>query len=428
MELLQQHMRKELSKHNMKMERTFTFKLIGIIFIILLLAACSNTDSKGNVEAAKKITVTNEDVGFSLLNSVEPDDNGNIFISPTSVLIAMLMVYNGVDGDTKAEIEEALQIDGLSEEEVNEATKHLLTSLQRNDDKLEVTLANSLWINEDFTFQDDFAKKMTDYFAAEIDEIDIRDPASADRINDWVKKSTKDLIESIVDKPLSSDLVAYVINALYFNGTWTHEFNENLTFDDVFYTEEGEKEIPFMSLDEEFHYYETSEFQAIKLPYSEGEMTMQVYLPKEGKSIDDLVANTTAETWSMWQEDFGDKVEGTVRLPKFKLEYGVLLNEPLQELGVKTAFGYGQADFSPMVETTMPLYISEVIQKTAIEVDEKGTEAAAVTSVGIEMTSAVIEDESFYMNINRPFLFAIYDEVAEHALFLGVIKEPEAND
>src|SRR5699024_4352335 len=147
----------------------------------------------------------------------------------------------------------------------------------------------------------------------------------------------------------------------------------------IFYTEDGEKEIPFMSLDEEFHYFETTDYQAIKLPYSEGEMTMQVYLPKEGKSVDDLVADTTAETWDMWQEDFGEKVEGTVRLPKFKLEYDVLLNEPLQELGIKTAFGDGQPDFSPMVETTIPLYISEVKQKTAIEIDEKGTEAAAVT-------------------------------------------------
>lgn len=425
---MHQYNRKFTFYKTKKMNRFLTLKLIGMMLIICSLAACSSGSTGGDVSAAAKITVTNEDVGFSLLNSVEPDDNGNVFVSPTSVLIAMLMVYNGVDGDTKAEIEQALQIDGLTEAEVNEATKHLLTSLHRNDDKLEVTLANSLWINEEFTFQDDFAKKMTNYFDAEIDEININDPASADRINDWVKKSTNDLIEKIVDKPLSSDLVAYLINALYFNGTWTHEFNENLTFDDIFYTEDGEKEIPFMSLDEEFHYFETTDYQAIKLPYSEGEMTMQVYLPKEGKSVDDLVADTTAETWNMWQEDFEEKVEGTVRLPKFKLEYDVLLNEPLQELGIKTAFGNGQPDFSPMVETTMPLYISEVKQKTAIEVDEKGTEAAAVTSVGIEMTSAIIEDESFYMDINRPFLFAIYDEVAEHALFLGVIKEPEAND
>lgn len=428
MERLHQLNRKPTFYKTKRLNRFLSLKFIGIIAITLSLTACANGNTNKDVSAAAKITVTNEDVGFSLLNSVEPDDNGNIFISPTSVLIAMLMVYNGTDGETKAEIEQALKIDELTKDEVNEATKQLLSSLHRDDDKLEVTLANSLWINDEFSFQDEFSQIMTDYFDAEIDEININDPASADRINDWVKKATNDLIEDIVDKPLSSNLVAYLINALYFNGTWTHEFNEDLTYDDTFYTEDGEKEIPFMSLDEEFQYFETTDLQAIKLPYSEGEMTMQVYLPKEGKSIDDLVAEINTETWDMWQENFSDEVEGTVRLPKFKLEYDVLLNEPLQALGITLAFGEGQADFSPMVETTMPLYISEVKQKTAIEVDEKGTEAAAATSVGIKMTSAIIEDESFYMDINRPFLFAIYDEVTEHALFLGIMKNPGINN
>lgn len=415
------------------MQQLFTRKtltlLLSIILTSLFLTACGSKTKDMDVSAATKITVTNEEVGFSLLKNAEADDDGNIFISPTSVLIAMLMVYNGTDGETKKEIEEALEISGLSEEEINEATKALLTALARNEEKLEITLANSLWLNDDFSFQNEFAKKMEDYFAAEIAEIDINDNASAKQINDWVKKETNNMIDEIVESPLPKDIVAYIINALYFNGTWQYEFDENLTYDDIFYTENGEEKMPFMSLDKEFTYLETDDFQAVKLPYNEGEMNMQVFLPKEGISIDELSNKLDSKNWEKWQKDFSPEVEGSVRLPKFKLEYETLLNEPLKQLGIIQAFGDGEkaANLSRMVNESVRLQISEVKQKTAIEVDESGTEAAAVTSVGIEMTSAPIEDERFYMDINRPFLLAIYDEELDHALFLGIIKHPKQN-
>lgn len=415
------------------MQQLFTRKtltlLLSIILTSLFLTACGSKTKDMDVSAATKITVTNEEIGFSLLKTAEADEDGNIFISPTSVLIAMLMVYNGTDGETKKEIEDALEISGLSEKEINEATEALLASLTRNEEKLEITLANSLWLNDDFSFQNEFAKKMEDYFAAEIAEIDINDDASAKQINDWVKKETNNMIDEIVESPLPKDIVAYIINALYFNGTWQYEFDENLTYNDIFYTENGEQDMPFMSLDKEFTYLETDDFQAVKLPYNEGEMNMQVFLPKEGISIDELSNKLDSKNWEKWQDDFSPEVEGTVRLPKFKLEYESLLNEPLKQLGIIQAFGDGEkaANLSRMVNESVPLQISEVKQKTAIEVDESGTEAAAVTSVGIEMTSAPIEDERFYMEINRPFLLAIYDEELEHALFLGIIKHPEQN-
>jgi len=423
-------MKDVLKQNNDRLKSWINMKrsMLGLLLItMMILTACSNEGGSTDVSAASKVTVTNEDVGFSLLKSVEADQEGNILISPTSVLIAMLMVYNGTDGETKAEIEEALQIDGLTEKEINEATKVLNEALQRNDDKIEVTLSNSLWLNDNFTFKDEFAKNMDDYFDAEIAEIDINDDASADRINGWVKKETNGLIEKLVDKPLSSDLIAYLINALYFNGTWTYEFDKNLTVDDTFFTDDGEIEMPFMSLNEELDYFETEDLQAVKLPYGEGEMSMQLFLPKENQSLDELVNDMTTKTWQNWQTEFTEE-EGFVSLPKFKLEYETLLNEPLQQLGIEQAFIGSEANFSPMVETTMPLFISEVKQKTAIKVDESGTEAAAATSVGIEMTSAPLEDEPFHMIVNRPFMYAIYDENAEHILFIGVMKSPIANE
>lgn len=408
-----------------------TFKIATILSIMfvfsLLLVACSNDVESTEVGSFSNITKANEHIGFSLLQSVEPDDEGNIFISPTSALIAMLMVYNGSDHETRSEIEKALKIDGLSESEVNEAARALMDTLHQKEEKIEVQIANSLWLNENYSFIDDFEKKMNNYFAAKIDEIDIYNDASADKINDWVNDATNGLIEEIVEAPLPEDLLAYIINALYFNGTWQKEFNKSMTFDDIFYTENAEKEMPFMSQNAEFSYFETEQLQAIKLPYGEGEMNMQVFLPKEGISIDEIVNDLSEKTWEDWQTSFVSQ-EGTINLPKFKLEYEAKLNEPLQLLGIEQAFT-GDADFSKMVPPEVNVYISEVKQKTFIEVDEEGTEAAAVTSVEVRLTSA-IEDENapFMMHVNRPFLFAIYDETSETILFLGLIKSPEVNE
>ena len=411
-----------------KTKNIFSTKFLFVITLTfsLLLSACSGNVESTEIGSFSNITKANEHIGISFLQLAEPDEDGNIFISPTSALIAMLMVYNGTDGDTREEIEKALKLDGLSEKEVNEAARALMDTLHQKEEKIEVKLANSLWLNEDYSFNDDFSKKMNDYFAAEIDEIDIFDDASADRINNWVKKETNGLIDEIVEAPLPENLLSYIINALYFNGTWKYEFNKDMTFDDLFYTENGEKDMQFMTINEELPYFETDELQAIKLPYGDGKMNMQVFLPKENVAIDDVVRNMTEKTWENWQDSFKEK-EGTINLPKFSLEYETILNEPLQQLGIQEAFS-DRADFSNMVPPEVSVYISEVKQKTFIEVDEEGTEAAAVTSVEITLTSTIEDDPRFYMHVNRPFLFAIYDESSETILFLGLIKSPEANE
>lgn len=410
-------------------KKTKLFTMLILTLIIALISACGDDNTDKNVGAqadTTKITKANESFAFSLLKDVTPDSDGNIFISPTSALIAMLMVYNGADETTKSEIEAALLIEGLSTEEINDLTKLLLENMQQSDKKIDVSIANSLWINDQFAFQKDFATTMNDIFHAEIDEIAIHDNQSADRINDWVKKETNGLIEEIVEAPLPADLITYIINALYFNGTWKYEFDKNLTIPDLFFAENGEIELPFMTIDEEFDYFETDELQAVKLPYGDGEMNMQLFLP-EGDSVDNLLENLDADAWQQWQKNFSMQ-EGTVRLPKFKLEYETILNDSLVNLGIVEAFEPEKANFTKMVNTDRPVYLSEVKQKTAIEVDEKGTEAAAITNAQIRTTSAPLEDETFYMDINRPFILTIYDEKNDHILFAGIIKTPKGNE
>ena len=402
-------------------------RLIWFIIATLsfLLTSCSNDVESTEIGSFSNITKANDAIGFSLLKQVEPDENGNIFISPTSALLVMLMVYNGTDGNTRTEIENALNVDGLTEKEVNEAARALMDMLHQKEEKIEVKIANSLWLNDAFSFNDDFSKTMNDYFAAEIDIIDVHDPSSAKRINDWVNNETNGLIDEIVESPLPEDLLAYIINALYFNGTWQYAFNKDQTFDELFFTENGEIELPFMILHEELAYFETDTLQAVKLPYGDGKMNMQVFLPRDNVAVDELVNELSETTWKKWQESFTER-EGTIHLPKFRLEYEAVLNGPLQQLGIKEAFT-DQADFTNMVPPEADVYLSEVKQKTFIEVDEEGTEAAAVTSAEMRLTSTLEEDTTFHMHVNRPFIFAIYDEESETILFLGLIKAPEGN-
>lgn len=404
-----------------------TVSLLLAISIIAILTSCNTNKSNVDVKPDdyNLLVEPNNKLGFSLLAHVEADENKNIFISPTSALMAILMAYNGADGETKTEMENALQLNGFSVQEVNDANATLMAILDKNSDSISLATANSLWLNKDYHLQEDFAEHLHTYYKAEVAEIDITDNASADCINDWVKKQTNDKIDQIVEAPLPGDLLAYIINALYFNGSWTYEFDKHRTQDMPFYSDGIEVETPFMELEKELPYFETERFQAVKLPYGKGEMSMQLFLPNEDHLLEDFLKNIDEEDWDKWQENFIE-TEGTVRLPKFELEYETDLNEALQNLGIQSAFDEEHADFSNMIqETNPPLYISKVKQKTYIDVHEEGTEAAAVTSIEVKMTSAPLEDDSFYMELNRPFFFTISDEESGTILFIGAIHLPE---
>ena len=352
-------------------------------------------------DAYQKIATPNNELGFKLLAEVEADENEKTFISPTSLFAALSMVYNGAAGETKEEIAKVLQAEGISVDDLNEANASLLSMLDKDSKQIQLSIANSIWLNEDFHFQKDFADNTKAYFNAEIDEVDVLDNASAKKINDWVKQATNDKIEDMVEEPLDPDLVALLLNAIYFKGDWTYEFDKALTENHPFYLRDGTtKEVPLMNLYEELAYMENDDFQAVALPYGDGEMSMKVFLPKEDTSLEAFKQTLTSENWAAWETQFTFQ-EGTVLLPKFQLEYETVLSDSLKKIGMATAFD-GRADFAKMIEEKEPLVISEVKQKTFIDVNEEGTEAAAATSVAVELTSAPMETP-FYMEVNRPF-------------------------
>ncbi|MHA6253034.1 serpin family protein [Oceanobacillus sp. CAU 1775] len=397
-------------------------------FFILLLAACGtsengtgqNFDQSTDQKDIPTLTEANNKLAFDLMDNVEADESGNIFLSPTSLYFALSLAYNGADGETKQEMDELLGFGEASKEVLNESNHALLQLLTEEKSDIELHIANSLWLDENYQFEDAFTKSVEDYYQAEIAEIDILDDKSVDTINQWVENQTNNRIKDIVEGPLDPNLVSLLINTIYFDGNWKYPFDPELTMQEQFYLENGStKEVDMMMLSDELEYFETESFQAVSLPYGDGEMSMQLFLPNEGIIFNEEL---TLENWSAWQEAFQEQ-DGMVKLPSFELEYDTSLVEALQSLGMSQAFSEQDADFSQMVSDTDDLYISDVIQKTFLLVDEEGTEAAAATSVEMQTTSVGI-DEPFMIEFNRPFFLFIKDNESDLILFIGKIATP----
>lgn len=408
-------------------------KTIKLVILSLLLASsgCGSSTGKSSsslriaegVEYGEKdyelITGPSNRLGFQLMEDLGKAEDGNMFISPLSLYMALSMVYNGSDGATKEEIAKVLGAEKIPPQKMNQANASLAMHLAGLPEEIELNIANSIWVKEDYRFLDSFSKSSRDYYNAEIEEIDVADPASAEKINDWVNGATNGKIKKMAAKPLSSNLVAMLLNAIYFKGDWQFPFDDELTQEQPFTRRDGSVvEVPLMNLQGRLPYLETPEFQAVSLPYGEGEMSLNIFLPAPGVELDELASGIMEEKWSEWTKSFQPN-DGTLLLPKFKMEYEVILNDALSRLGMETAFL--SADLSRMFEASSGLYISEVKQKTFIDVNEQGTEAAAATSVAVEESASV---DLFQMTVNRPFFYAITDTETGVILFMGTMEDP----
>jgi serine protease inhibitor len=349
---------------------------------------------------------------------------GNILISPASVSAALAMTYNGAAGETQKAMAEALQLQGMSLEEINSAFADLLSILQNPDPRVELAVANSLWTRAGEPFHEDFLQRNRDYFRAELAEIDFAAPEAAQTVNDWVKEQTRDKIEEIVEAPIDPRTIMFLINAIYFNGAWTAEFNTDLTREIPFTLPGGKsKDHPVMFQEGEYRYLDGEGFAAARLPYGKNErIGMYVFLPDRDSSLADFYNELNAANWRRWISSFQVR-EGEIGLPRFKYEYETSLNESLKALGMAVAFKEEEADFSGMRPVPPNLYISEVKHKTFIEANEAGTEAAAATSVEVRVTSMPM-DNNFTLIVDRPFFFSIVDTQTGAMLFMGSVTDP----
>lgn len=370
----------------------------------------------------EKLVAANTKFGFKLFAEIfKQNSSQNIFVSPTSVAIALAMTYNGANGSTQQAMAQTLELQGMSLDEINQSQLALSQILTNPDPKVQLTIANSLWARQGINFKPDFLQRNKDFYQAQITNLNFNNPNATSTINNWVNQNTKGKIPTIIDR-ISPDAVLYLINAIYFKGSWTNEFPKNATQDRAFTLLNGtRKQHPLMSQVGRFRYYENESFQAISLPYGARRMSMYVFLPKPNVTLQSFYSNLTPENWEQWIKQFRNR-EGSISLPRFKLEYDITLNQTLQALGMGIVF-QDRANFTGMTST--PVNIDEVKHKTFVEVNEEGTEAAAVTSVNIRATSAMPVDEPFNMVVDRPFFVAIRDNQSSTLLFMGSIVEPK---
>lgn len=406
--------------------------LLLLLYTILLIstAGCNPLSRPTYAEPAEsvdeRLVAANTAFAFNLLQVLRNETpNENLFISPASISLALAMTYNGAAGDTAAAMAEVLQWNGMSQEEINGAFADLYTILQNPDPKVELAIANSLWARKGVEFYESFLQKNRDYYQAEVATLDFDSPDAATTINRWVEKQTKGRIKDMVEPPIDPLTVLYLINAIYFKAEWSVPFNPRQTMDLPFNLPDGSsKEHPFMLRSGQFQHLTGDGFRAVAIPYGKTKrLSMYIFLPDEELNLEIFYNQLTPENWNLWLQSFRE-TEGSVGLPRFAFEYEASLNKALKSLGMGVAFDEDLADFSTMRSVSPTIYIGNVKHKTFIEVNEKGTEAAAATKVEMK-TKSTAPLESFSMVMNRPFSFSIVDNKTNSILFIGSVNNPE---
>lgn len=417
--------------------RTITLLTLAVLVGTALLQCSHSTDdaaAKANAAIDPPRTTANltasetsllnssNRFGFKLFREIAASGAAgeNIFISPLSASYALAMCYNAAAGETREEIASTLELAGLTPEDINESYLSLTSLLLNLDPAVEVNIANSLWYREGLAVKQEYIDLERTYFDAVVRGLDFNKDWAADTINAWVKAETRGKIDKIVKKPIMPDAVAYLINAIYFKGDWTLSFDTATTAPGPFYLADGSTVmVELMSCDTTQSYFKNDLFQAVDLPYGDGQFAMTILLPREGKTTGDILAEMSDANWAQWMGGFQEQPV-PLYLPKFRLSYEVTLNQMLQAMGMLAAFAPGRADFANMVPSE-GLYISTVKQKSFVQVDEQGTEAAAVTAVEF---ITVVADPELTMRVDHPFIFAVRERVSGTVLFIGLIAEP----
>jgi serine protease inhibitor len=365
----------------------------------------------------------------------------NIFISPLSVSYALGMCYNGANGDTREAIGLTLQMADLPLEEMNQAYHDLTQILVNADSLIDFRVANSFWSRQGKAIQPRFIDLARTFFDARVEEIDFQTPWAADTINSWVDRSTNGKITDMVKPPIDPTVIAMIFNAIYFKGNWMFPFDTANTRTNTFHLADGsgtECDMMFLDQDEcwmqlpdtlypqtdsNIILYQDHEVFVLSMPYGKGDFRMSIVVPNRwfdyplntSATIEDVIESMTPEKWDMWTS--GDTpYRFELKLPRFKFEYEVKLNDVLKILGMEIAFSPG-ADLSNMFVDGGG-WIDEAKHKTFIQVDEKGTEAAAVTQI------TIIRSAPPSVICDRPFLIVIHEDVSGAILFMGRIANP----
>ena len=399
-------------------------RILGLLIFIFLLSACGKDNEPKTFplnEKQQAVIDAGNQFGLSLFQEVNifEKEGKNIFISPLSISMALGMTLNGAYNSTLDQMKTAMFFSKLSNDNVNKTYRYLLDNLISLDPKVSLQIANSIWYKNTFNVLPDFLNTNISYFDATVSPLDFNDPTAKDVINNWVKTKTNDKIKTIIDQ-IEDNMVMYLINAIYFKGQWKYQFKKTDTRNvDFIKTDNTIISVPMMHLKSDMKFLVNDLFRAVELPYGEGNYSMLVMVPEGSNNVNHLVDALNPENWNNWLSAMHVSKDADINLPKFKFEYELKMNNVLKAMGMTEAFEAGMADFS-RINPDADLYITEVKHKSFVEVNEEGTEAAAVTSVGIGFTS--MPDN--YFIANKPFLFIIKEKNTNAILFIGKIMEP----
>jgi serpin B len=402
----------------------------GLAGAALLVAGCSDpAGPPTSIEqlprplsaAEQSVLSASNEFAFDLLRDVHAreSESPNVVLSPLSASMALGMAMNGADGATYDEMRAALGFGSLAREDVNAAYRNLMDLLLGLDPSVEITVANSTWARDGFPFLPSFYDVVAQFFDAEAHVLDFASDQAPAVINGWVEEQTHGRIDTIIEQ-IRPSAVMFLLNAVYFKGSWRTRFDVRDTRDAEFHLDDGGSvQVPMMHASNlEVRMAYDRDAQIAELPYGAGAFTMVLVQPPPASTLADLVAGLDAATWDRWMGALGTLIDADLAMPRFEIEYDRVLDETLQAIGMQQAFDGYRADFSRM-SAVDGLYIEEVRQKTFLRVDEEGTEAAAATSVEVGLVSAPPA-----MRLDRPFLLAIRERHSGTILFIGAIGDP----
>jgi serpin B len=409
------------------MRRLLLLALGVLAFSLSLPVRAANDDDDDDTPARadlRLVSKANNTFAVGLYSQLSKKD-GNVFFSPFSISASLGMTSSGARGDTLKEMEKALALP--PQKLLHPAMGHLLRELSGKGGArdYELTVANTLFGQQGYRFKKDFTDLLERHYDAGMQFVDFKKNTEPARvaINAWAQKQTKDRVKDLVQPGVVDNMTKLVlVNAIYFKGVWKQQFDKKNTLPHDFHLDGGKKvKAPLMYKGAKFPLVQGREADLLELPYKGDEVRMVVILPKKQDGLADLEKNLTAEKLTGWMDRLGAARKVMVWLPKFKFELATGLKEPLQAMGMKTAFGIG-ADLSGM-DGTDELYLKDVVHKAFVDVNEKGTEAAAATAAVVATKSAgapVIPE----FKADHPFLFVIRDKKSGAVLFMGRVSDP----
>jgi len=406
-------------------------RLYSLLALAIMAIACANDNEippAGDLTVTEKsasIIAADNQFGFELFQKVNASlkEQKNTMISPMSVSLALAMVYNGTAGNTKKQMEDMLHKANLSPDDINQSYKDLVSALQSHDPKVELSISNAIFYRNSFPVKPDFITTNQNYYQAEVSGLDFsKSTETLNKVNGWVNTKTNGKIDKILQQVNPEDIM-YLLNAIYFNGEWKYSFDTKETTEKPFTKEDKTTvQVPTMTIEKPFNYYSHQKFELLEMPYGSGKYSMLIFLPENGKKTDDVISLMTSENMNDWISKLTEQKK-EVFMPKFEFKFDDSLKDELAALGMTDAFNDLKANLAGISDAAK-LVISEVMHKSYIKVDERGTEAAAVTGITVGTTSMPV-DNSF--RIDHPFVFAIREKDTKAILFIGKVMDPKQN-